>query len=233
MPTIAELISSVLQDAYPGVWQQDNLCLPARTDTRVPHIHGRVPDLVELGDLPIPTIDKEIVLMECESYSSWFNPAQPAPQEAMEIVEIPAGVQRPVGAPLVQVIVISAEYIVVRNWHELQHFTRLISMSRTGPPEFEELAGVGVRCDFTADKVQLSADPDTVVFTDLTTYAVPGFEPESWEWDFGDDETSTEQNPSHDYTGTSPGDEFTVTLRVTFKNGQTCSVVKTDYIERV
>jgi PKD repeat protein len=37
--------------------------------------------------------------------------------------------------------------------------------------------------------------PFTVEFTDTSTNS-----PTSWSWDFGDDETSAEQNPSHTYT---------------------------------
>ncbi|MEZ4922955.1 MAG: M4 family metallopeptidase [Crocinitomicaceae bacterium] len=50
-----------------------------------------------------------------------------------------------------------------------------------------------------------------VVFTDLSTNG-----PTSWSWDFGDGNTSTSQNPSHDYT--SSGD-YTVILTATNLNG--------------
>jgi hypothetical protein len=53
--------------------------------------------------------------------------------------------------------------------------------------------------------------PLTVDFTDESTDSIT-----SWEWDFGDGYTSTEQNPSHTYYF--PG-EYTVTLTVTGTSG--------------
>jgi PKD repeat protein len=46
----------------------------------------------------------------------------------------------------------------------------------------------------------------------------------SWNWDFGDGETSTKQNPKHRYV---KFDNYTVTLTVTNKNGETDSESKT------
>jgi hypothetical protein len=43
-------------------------------------------------------------------------------------------------------------------------------------------------------------------------FATGGTEPYTWEWDFGDGETSTEQNPTHAYT---EAGEYTATLTVT------------------
>ena len=62
----------------------------------------------------------------------------------------------------------------------------------------------------------------TVVFTDSSTNT-----PTSWLWDFGDDTTSTDQNPSHTYTA--PG-TFTVTLTATNAVGSD-DEVKVDYVE--
>ena len=61
--------------------------------------------------------------------------------------------------------------------------------------------------DFEADNTNPS-DGGTVNFTDLSTN-----DPISWEWDFGDGDTSTEENPSHVYNG-DPNDQFDVTLTV-------------------
>ncbi|RMD69893.1 MAG: PKD domain-containing protein, partial [Bacteroidetes bacterium] len=68
----------------------------------------------------------------------------------------------------------------------------------------------------------------TFAFTDLSTN-----DPESWLWDFGDGNTSTEQNPTHTYT--SSGD-YTVCLTVSNSAGtdtacQTISVTVTGLIE--
>lgn len=67
-------------------------------------------------------------------------------------------------------------------------------------------------------------DPLTVEFTDETTGS-----PDTWLWDFGDGDTSTEQNPTHVYT--EPG-TYTVTLTAS-RGGDDpdeCSHTITDYI---
>jgi hypothetical protein len=48
-------------------------------------------------------------------------------------------------------------------------------------------------------------------------------EPEEWSWDFGDETTSKEQNPSHTYTD--PSSSYTVSLTVT-RGSETRSVSK-------
>jgi PKD repeat protein len=54
-----------------------------------------------------------------------------------------------------------------------------------------------IQADFEAD-IQCSNNPLTVQFTDLSTGTYPI---DSWEWDFGDSATSTDQNPIHTFTG--------------------------------
>ncbi len=72
-----------------------------------------------------------------------------------------------------------------------------------------------------------SADPTsgivplTVQFTDSSTGTFT-----DWLWDFGDDSTSTEQNPIHTYN---VSDTFTVSLTVTGPNGSV-SFVRENYI---
>jgi PKD repeat protein len=75
--------------------------------------------------------------------------------------------------------------------------------------------------DFTAD---LTSGPVslTVNFTDQSTGDIT-----SWSWDFGDEATSTEQNPSHTYTD--PG-TYTVSLTVTGPAGSDTNT-KADYIK--
>ncbi len=63
--------------------------------------------------------------------------------------------------------------------------------------------------------------PLNVTFTDLSVDSV-----NTWLWDFGDGDTSTDQNPSHEYLN--PGD-FTVTLTATGPGGSD-TLVKIDYI---
>jgi len=73
---------------------------------------------------------------------------------------------------------------------------------------------------FTADDTS-GTEPFTVQFTDLSSN-----DPTSWLWDFGDDSTSTLQNPSHTYIDTGT---FTVKLKVTNSAGSD-SLTKADYI---
>jgi parallel beta-helix repeat protein len=63
--------------------------------------------------------------------------------------------------------------------------------------------------------------PLTVNFTDQSTNT-----PTSWLWDFGDNSTATEQNPSHIYTAAG---NYTVNLTVSNAGGSD-SEVKTEYI---
>ena len=60
-------------------------------------------------------------------------------------------------------------------------------------------------------------------FTDLSTFQ-PGLGPVSWFWDFGDGNTSTQQNPVHTYSG--PG-TYTVTFTATNANGCEATIIKT------
>jgi len=71
--------------------------------------------------------------------------------------------------------------------------------------------------DFKASDTAACQPNLAVQFTDLT----PG-SPTTWQWDFGDGQTSTQQNPSHTYT--TPG-AFDVTLTVSGGAGS-CSGVK-------
>lgn len=64
--------------------------------------------------------------------------------------------------------------------------------------------------------------PLTVNFTDLSTDAVA-----TWEWDFGDGNTSDLQNPTNVYT---EGGQYTVSLKITGPGGRD-SIVKQHYIE--
>jgi serine protease len=63
--------------------------------------------------------------------------------------------------------------------------------------------------------------PLTVNFTDQSTGQIA-----SWDWNFGDGGTSTDQNPSHQYTAEG---SYTVTLTVTGPGGSD-DKVRTDYI---
>ncbi|MEM6342586.1 MAG: PKD domain-containing protein [Bacteroidota bacterium] len=67
--------------------------------------------------------------------------------------------------------------------------------------------------------------PLPISFTDETLGASPAV---AWSWNFGDGNTSTQQNPTHTYV--SDG-FYTVSLTVTDANGCINTLVKTDYIQ--
>jgi len=74
--------------------------------------------------------------------------------------------------------------------------------------------------DFTVDNTDISLG-NSVVFTDNSVLAAT-----NWQWDFGDGNTSTEQNPSYTYTA-----EGTYTVSLTASNGVLrATKTKTDYI---
>ena len=96
---------------------------------------------------------------------------------------------------------------------------------------FESYSGLSLRASYVgipAPLANFDADaltghaPLTVNFIDQSTGSIT-----SWVWDFGDDSTSTQQNPSHTYTD--PG-TYTVTLTATGPGGSDTET-KTDYIE--
>jgi PKD repeat protein len=74
---------------------------------------------------------------------------------------------------------------------------------------------------FTSD-IQAGISPLTVQFSDQSTNA-----PTAWAWDFGDGATSTEQNPSHQYTAVGT---YTVKLTATNADGSDVEE-KTGYIQ--
>jgi len=65
-------------------------------------------------------------------------------------------------------------------------------------------------------KITFVVDGQTVAFTGTTTYAT------SVVWDFGDGETSTEENPTHTYVASG---SYTVTLTATSEERKTATVV--------
>jgi len=76
--------------------------------------------------------------------------------------------------------------------------------------------------DFTVDDSSSCAAPFNVQFTDLTPGAV------SWQWDFGDGNTSTQKNPAHQYTSIG---NFSVRLIASTSAGCQDSITKTELIK--
>lgn len=78
----------------------------------------------------------------------------------------------------------------------------------------------GPTANFTWD-----SDADCIVtFTDTSTAGTSAIT--GWNWDFGDTNSSTSQNPIHNYSGGGP---YTVTLTVTDANGCTSEATDTVY----
>jgi PKD repeat protein len=74
--------------------------------------------------------------------------------------------------------------------------------------------------DFSATPTS-GAKPLLVAFTDASTGSIT-----TWAWDFGDGETSTEQNPSHTYQQRG---SYTVSLSVTGP-GSTNTLIQPNYV---
>ncbi|NOT49750.1 MAG: PKD domain-containing protein [Chitinophagaceae bacterium] len=80
----------------------------------------------------------------------------------------------------------------------------------------------GPVADFTAPVTSRCQPPLTVNFQDISTGGAV-----NWQWDFGDGNTSTLQNPSHTYTSYG---SFDVTLIATNGFGCADTIVRPDYI---
>ena len=82
------------------------------------------------------------------------------------------------------------------------------------------------KAEFTAPK-RNGCTPAIIQFNDQST-TPPGTKIVGWKWDFGDGNTSSEQNPRHIYR--TPG-SFTVTLAITNDAGCTRLITKPNYID--
>jgi len=86
--------------------------------------------------------------------------------------------------------------------------------------------GAGVIADFSAEPTK-GTSPLEVKFIDRSK---PEGEITSWLWDFGDGNTSDEQNPTHTYSTLYPYSYYNVSLTVTGSVGAD-TVTKSDYIK--
>jgi len=89
--------------------------------------------------------------------------------------------------------------------------------------DYVAVSDTGPKADFSAEPLN-GDEPLTVAFTDLST-SYDGIV--SWLWDFGDGSTSTEQNPSHQYT---QDGVYTVSLTVAEADGDDDIEEKLGYI---
>lgn len=224
--TLAQAIARLTRDLYPGVWQQERMVVPARSDVTIPHIMGRVPDLLEIGDPPVlgelegPSVEDPGVV----PWSKWFN------MNDLTTTAIGALVLRPTGHPLVEVIEVTDAYIVVRNWFEIDQDVGILAMvrqprARINTEDDEGMFGVWI--DFFADNLEVGVGVD-INFTDISTYT-DSMVGATWDWDFGDGGAhGNVQNPTRAYAA--PGN-YDVTMTVTMSDGTTTIArVKTGYI---
>ncbi len=116
----------------------------------------------------------------------------------------------------------------LRNGVELDEFrvyNRALSGSEIQQTWNTSLTPTGLFADFTATPTSGSS-PLVVNFSDASTTTAPGGV-NSWMWDFGDGNSSTDQNPTHTYAF--PG-TYTVTLVANDGVNPPATRIKTDYI---
>ncbi len=102
--------------------------------------------------------------------------------------------------------------LAVTNAQGASETTRKITVLIAGAPDLQL---VPPHTAFTASPM-IGQPPLTVSFTDASTDS-----PASWHWDFGDGQTSTSQNPSHEYTAAG---QYIVTLTATNAQGSSSAV---------
>jgi len=103
----------------------------------------------------------------------------------------------------------TGSYYITHDWSKAYKFP-LDKDIDFGTIDCKDIQGAVPGADFTADQTEGTC-PLTVKFTDQSTGEIT-----SWFWEFGDGETSTEQNPTHTYNSTG---YFTVSLTVTGPGG--------------
>ncbi|MFC1846939.1 DUF4349 domain-containing protein [Chloroflexota bacterium] len=102
---------------------------------------------------------------------------------------------------------------------------RMQYLERTSATSLIEvnLEEAGIKVEFTVNSRNISQGEE--VF--FTASVSGGFTPYSYEWDFGDGQTSTDSSPSHSYR--SQGN-YTVSLSVTDDRGNTDTYTRTSYV---
>lgn len=77
--------------------------------------------------------------------------------------------------------------------------------------------------EFTANKTRIQEGEEVIFYVDLAG----GFPPYSYQWDFGDGNTSNASNPIHKYRSTN---DYTVSLTVTDDKGNTDTEIREGFI---
>ncbi|MFM2360421.1 MAG: hypothetical protein RLY16_2414, partial [Bacteroidota bacterium] len=105
--------------------------------------------------------------------------------------------------------------LVVKTWNNADSIVKTQFITVNAKPTV----------DFAASSVT-GCYPLPVQFTDLTVANSGTLT--SWQWDFGDGITSTEQNPSHTYSSSG---SFNVSLQVRNSSGCVTAISKTGYVQ--
>jgi hypothetical protein len=202
------------------------MVVPARSDVTIPHIMGRVPDRVEIGDPPeLGELDGPSVEdLGDVPWSKWFN------MNDLTTTVLDAALLRPTGHPLVEVIEETDSYIVVRNWFEIDQDVGILVMVRQPRVRIntEDQAGMfGVWVDFFGAPLEIAAGTN-IDFLDISTYT-DSLTPTAWAWDFGHGAGSNVQNPTYNYPGAAPG-QYDVQLTVTLSTGLVVTILKPNYV---
>jgi PKD repeat protein len=88
-----------------------------------------------------------------------------------------------------------------------------------------QLQESSIEIEFTADKWRKVKENEKIQFT--VHEISGGFPPYTYEWDFGDGEISTDENPTHAYV---EADYYTVSLTVTDDEGNSDTLTRDEYI---
>ncbi len=163
------------------------------------------------GGVTIPTLSNNAVSDDSEGYLwIWVTLAGTEDTVAGHTVELQTTVFHTEGGTSYNRAVQGNPWTIALNNRPVPDFT------------FEEAAApasVRPMADFTYE--------DTIQFNGTATDP-DGDDIVEWHWDFGDGNTSDEQNPTHQYPN---GGTFDVTLTVTDEHGVTGSVTKTIEVE--
>lgn len=255
----AERIRSLWQETYPGLWHPQLIFVPCRSEVVVPHLHGRVPEIVELseasimfrviellgnvrnkGVIPVDPPDQPqeppLIYPPCVPID-WDIPADGAVMTPyggwmlLPTTGVPDGTNRLEGEPILEAVHADPATVTVKSWSLVPVFALLVTGSRRGVTGPEN-AETERSFGVFCDFV---AGPTTgghaldVTFYDTSVYSDSVVGVE-WDWDWGDTTPhGTGPNPTHTYADAGT---YTVTMTVTLRTTHetTAAMTKVDYI---